>query len=62
MPSVGGASVSVTAGVVGVWSINNSVGWASVGPGSAVDGIAVVSAAEAVSFRPRVSAAVASLG
>ena len=60
MPSIGGASVEVTAGAVDVWSINDSVGWASVGPGSGVDGIAVVSAGKAVSGSPRVSAVVAS--
>ena len=60
MPSVGGASVEVTADGVEVWSINGSVGWDSVGPGSGVDGIAVVSTAEAVSCSPRVSAVVAS--
>ena len=49
MPSVGGASVSVAAGAAVVRSINGSVGWDAVGPGSGVDGIAVVSAAEAVS-------------
>ena len=38
MPSVGGASVSVAAGAVDVWSINASVGWASVGLGSGEDG------------------------
>ena len=59
MPSVGGASVSVTAGAVDVWSINDLVGWASVGPGSGVDGTVVVSAAEDVSCSPRVSAVVA---
>ena len=60
MPSVGGASVSVTAGAIDVWSINDSVGWASVGAGSGVDGMNVVSAAEDVSCSPRVSAVVAS--
>ena len=60
MRSVGGASVSVTVGAVEVWSINDSVGWASVGAGSGVDGMTVVSTAEAVSCSPRVSAVVAS--
>ena len=60
MPSVGGASVSVTAGAVDVRSIKGSVGWDSVGAGSGVDGIAVVSTAEAVSCSPRASAVVAS--
>ena len=60
MLSVSGASVSVAVGAVDVWSINGSVGWVSVGPGSSVDGIAVVSTAEAVSCSPRVSAVVAS--
>ena len=60
MPSVGGASVSVTAGAVEVWSINGSVGWASVGPGSGVDGTVIVSAAETVNCSPRASAVVAS--
>ena len=59
-PSVGGASVSVTVGAIDVWSINDSVGWNSVGAGSGVDGTTVVSAAEAVSCRPGVSAVVAS--
>ena len=60
MPSVGGASVSVAAGDVVVWSIDESVGWASVALGCGVDGIAVVSTAEAVKSIPRVSAVVAS--
>ena len=58
--SVGGASVSVTAGAVEVWSISASVGWASVGAGTGEDGIAVDSAAEAVSCSPRISAVAAS--
>ena len=60
MLSIVGASVEVTAGAVEVWSISDSVGWDSVGPGSGVDGTTVVSAAEAVSCSPRVSAVVAS--
>ena len=60
MPSVGGASVSVTAGAVKVCSINGSVGWASVGLGSGVDGRVVDSDAKAVSFSLRASAVVAS--
>ena len=57
---VGGASVSVTAREVDVWSIDESVGWASVGLGSGASGIEVVSEAEGVSCSPRVSAVVAS--
>ena len=60
MPSSGGMSVSATAGAVDVLSINDSVGWASVGPGSGVDGMNVVSAAEDVSCSLRDSAVVAS--
>ena len=60
MSSVGGASVSVAAGAVDVRSIKGSVGWDPVGAGSGVDGTVVVSAAEAVSCSPRVSAVVAS--
>ena len=61
MLSVGSVSVSVAVGVVDVRSINGSVGWDAVGPGSSVDGIAVVIlTAEAVSCSPRVSAVVAS--
>ena len=67
--------VSIVAGVaprdVGVMSgarcavsdsaiVGIAVGWASVGPGSGVDGTVVVSAAEDVSCSPRVSVAVAS--
>ena len=60
MPSVGGMSVSGIAGGVDVRSINAKGGWASVGPGSGVDGIEVLSAAEADSCSSRDSAVVAS--
>ena len=60
MPSIGGASVSGAAGTVAVWSINDSVGSPTVGPGSGEDGVAVDSAAEAVSCSPRISAVAAS--
>ena len=60
MPSVGGASVSATAGAVEVWSINDSVGWDSVGAGSGVDCTDVDSDAKVVSCSPRDSAVIAS--
>ena len=60
MLTIGGASVSDAAGAEDVWSINGSVGWASVGLGSGVDGRVVDSDAKAVSFSLRASAVVAS--